>query len=106
RGCATGEGHDDKCGKDVGDREVPYTAIDPSESFYRMAKVQLPVVQYNQLVQEIRELNRKSQSLEECHRKCSVLIGDGKEELLLELRRLLAASSVRLSRRSEAAIGA
>ncbi|OLQ07276.1 Internalin-I [Symbiodinium microadriaticum] len=36
----------------------------------------------------------------------SVLIGDGKEELLLELRRLLAASSVRLSRRSEAAIGA
>ncbi|CAE7023885.1 TIC214, partial [Symbiodinium sp. CCMP2456] len=95
RGCATGEGHDGKCGKDVGDREVPYTTIDPSESFYRMAKVQLPAVQYNQLVQEIRELNRKSQSLEECHRKCSVLIGDGKEELLLELRRLLAASSVR-----------
>eukprot|EP00439_Symbiodinium_sp_Y106_P082774 s138_g22.t1 len=42
--------------------QIWYTTIDPGESFYRMAKLQLPVVQYNQLVQEIRELNRKSQS--------------------------------------------
>ncbi|CAK9021983.1 Hypothetical protein (Fragment) [Durusdinium trenchii] len=89
RGCARGEGHDDQCGKEVGAVAIPYAAIDASEAFFQKARQELDTVQYNQLIQEIRQLNRKSQSVEECLEKSSALMSPA---LLAELRHLILRS--------------
>eukprot|EP00434_Breviolum_minutum_P016866 symbB.v1.2.014881.t1/scaffold1098.1/size138148/13 len=76
-----------------------YAAIDASDAFFRKARKELTSVKYNQLVQEIRQLNRKGQSMEECLQKSSDIISP---ELLQELRLLLRSSRPsRVSRVSE-----
>ncbi|CAJ1443549.1 unnamed protein product [Effrenium voratum] len=90
RGCARGEGHDEMCGQDIGEIAIPYA--DASDAFFQRAKSEMALVQYNQMLAEVRQLNRKAQTVDECLDKCKAILAS-QPELLAELQRLLVLSA-------------
>lgn len=91
RGCATGTGHNSLCGQQVGDETVPYAKID-EDPFFADARRTLGLVEYNALVEEVRLLNRRKTTLEQCLEKGCTIIGADHPDLQAAFIRLLAPS--------------
>jgi len=90
-GCAIGAGHDENCGRDVGDMFVPYVAIS-GDGFFRDARAVLEPIQFNQLLEHIRLLNRGQEKPDKVIAAVNVLFLPGHPELAKSFKKMVESA--------------